>query len=65
VESDLDAEDTMTNYSQEFKVDHGALMIDEMSIESPSYTSHKLVVAEWAAVRIQTAFRGFLVRFYI
>lgn len=38
------------------------VMIDEtMGTESPSPNSHSIVVAEWAAIRIQTAFRGFLV----
>lgn len=54
--------DSITNYSQEFKMDQRQQMIDEVSNEIPSATSHALVVAEWAALRIQTAFRGFLVR---
>lgn len=38
------------------------VMIDEVSTDqSPSPNSHSIVVAEWAAIRIQTAFRGFLV----
>ena len=51
----------MSSYSQEFKMEQLQVMIDEVSTESPSPNSHSIVVAEWAAIRIQTAFRGFLV----
>jgi hypothetical protein len=68
-ESDQDAEQhevmssgaVMSSYSQEFKMEQLQVMIDEVSTESPSNNSHSIVVAEWAAIRIQTAFRGFLV----
>ncbi|KAG0555752.1 hypothetical protein M758_11G000700 [Ceratodon purpureus] len=52
----------MSSYSQEFKMEQLQVMIDEVSTESPSPNSHSIVVAEWAAIRIQTAFRGFLAR---
>lgn len=52
----------MSSYSQEFKMEQLQVMIDEGSTESAaSPNSHSIVVAEWAAIRIQTAFRGFLV----
>jgi len=51
----------MSSYSQEFKMEQVQVIIDEASTESPSPNSHSIVVAEWAAIRIQTAFRGFLV----
>ncbi|XP_024361406.1 uncharacterized protein [Physcomitrium patens] len=53
----------MSSYSQEFKMEQVQVMIDEtVGTESPSTNSHSIVVAEWAAIRIQTAFRGFLAR---
>ncbi len=65
---DLHGDDqSITNYSQEFKLEQRQQMLDELSIDlnavSSSTSSHALVVvADWAALRIQTVFRAFLVR---
>jgi hypothetical protein len=65
---DLHGDDqSITNYSQEFKLEQRQEMLDELSIDlnavSSSTSSHALVVvADWAALRIQTVFRAFLVR---
>jgi hypothetical protein len=37
------------------------MILDDACVEIPSSTSHALLMADWAALRIQTAFRGFLV----
>ncbi len=62
---DREEQQCITNYSQEFKREphhhHQQMILDDACVEIPSSTSHALLMADWAALRIQTAFRGFLV----
>jgi hypothetical protein len=62
---DREEQQSITNYSQEFKREphhhYHQMILDDACVEIPSSTSHALLMADWAALRIQTAFRGFLV----
>ncbi|CAK9218527.1 unnamed protein product [Sphagnum troendelagicum] len=50
------------SHPSDCKDNSSSMILDDACVEIPSSTSHALLMADWAALRIQTAFRGFLAR---